>query len=150
MSYPPQLPGGQTPPGYPAASYGPGQYSPGQYSPDQYSPGQYPPGQMPPEAQQVRRRGGCRGCLMGCLVACMVGLVVLVVAIAAGIYVLRQMYPTTDSVQEAAGCAVMRTFVDNLERLLEQSDMTEAEKEGMRREFQQQRRAFEEQCGPFN
>lgn len=141
MSYPPQPPGGQTPPG---------PYPPPGYPPAAYGPSQYPPGQAPPEAQQVRRRGGCRGCLVGCLVACLVGVVVLVVAIAAGIYVLRQMYPTTDSVQEAAGCVVMRTFVNNLETLLEQSDLTEAEKEGMRRELQQQRRAFEEQCGPLN
>lgn len=146
MSYPPGPPGGQRPPdSYPSPGYPPAPYPPGSYH-----PGQYPPGQAPPQEQQVRRRGGCRGCLIGCLVACLAGVVLIVVAIAAGLYVVRQMYPTTDSVQGAVGCAVMRTFLNNLETLLAQSDLTEAEKEEMRRELRQQRRAFEEQCGPLN
>ena len=139
MSYP-------QPPGYPSGQAPPGQYPP----PGQYWPGQYPPYQGPPQEQQVQRRGGCRGCLMGCLVATLVGAVLIVVAVAAGIYVVRQMYPTTESVREAAGCVVMRVFVNNVESALGQSDLTEAEKEGMRRELEQLRREFESQCGPLS
>jgi hypothetical protein len=87
--------------------------------------------------------------MIGCLVACLVGAVLLAVAVAAGIYVVRQMFPTTESVQEAAGCVMMRLFERNLETILAESDLTEAEKEGMRRELEQLRREFEGQCGPL-
>jgi hypothetical protein len=122
------------------------------YQPPQYSqgpPGQYPPDSGPPQEQQARRRRGCRGCLVGCLIACGVGLLLLVVAVAAGAYMVRQMFPTTESVQEAAGCAVMRVFANNLESMLADADLSEDEKAGMRREFEQVRRQFEEQCGPL-
>ena len=141
MSYPPPYqPGGQPPPS---------PYPPPGYSQGAYGPGQYPPGQYPPQEQPVQRRGGCRGCLMGCLIACLVGAVLLVVAVVAGIYVVRQMFPTTESVQEAAGCVVMRVFANNLESILAQSDLTETEKAAMRRELEQLRREFEGQCSPL-
>ena len=150
MSYqpPPQYPPGQPPPGqYPPPGYPQGPYDPGQYGQAQYPPGQYPPGQGPPQGQPVQQRRGCRGCLFGCLITSLILAVLIAVVVAAGAYTIRQMFPTTESVQEAAGCVVMRVFANNLESILAQSDLTEAEKQGMRRELEQLRREFEGQCG---
>jgi hypothetical protein len=147
MSYPqpPLYPQGQVPPGqHPAPGYPPGQYGTGQYQ-----PGQYPPDQGPPQEQRVQRRGGCRGCILGCLVTSLVLAVVLALAVAAGVYVVRQMFPTTESVQEAGTCAIMRFVVNNAERGIEQSDSTAAEKAEMRRGVEELRREFEQQCGPL-
>lgn len=143
MSYPqpPQQPYGQVPPG--------GYPPPGQYLPGQWDPGQYPPDQGPPQEQQAQRRRGCRGCIIGCLVTFLVIGVLFAAAVAAGIYVVRQMFPTTESAQEAAGCAIMRVIVTGAETAVEQSDATPAEKEQVRREFEQLRREFEQQCGPL-
>jgi hypothetical protein len=144
MSYPPpplQPPG---PPQYP-----PGQYPPGPYQQQPYPPGQYPPGQTPPQEQPVQRRGGCRGCLIGCLIALLVVAMMLVVAVAAGAYVVRQMFPTTDSVQEAATCTIMRVIVNNAETVIEQADATSAEKADMRRGIQELRAEFQRECGPL-
>lgn len=151
MSYPqpPQNPSGQVPPGQysPSGQYPPPGYPPGQYGPEQYQPGQYPPDQWPPQEQQVRRRGGCRGCIVGCLVASLVLAVLLAVVVAAGAYVVRQMFPTAESVQASAGCAIMRFVVNNAETGIEQSDSTAAEKAEMRRGIEELRREFEQQCG---
>jgi nucleoside diphosphate kinase len=75
--------------------------------------------------------------------------VVLAIAAAAGVYTVRQMFPTTESAQEAAGCAIMRFVVNNAEQGIEQSDSTDAEKAEMRRGADELRREFEQQCGPL-
>jgi hypothetical protein len=72
----------------------------------------------------------------------------LTVAAVVGVYVVRQMFPTTESVQEAAGCAVMRVVVNNAESGIDQADATPAEKAEMRRAVQELRREFEQNCGP--
>jgi hypothetical protein len=144
MSYPPPPLQPRGPPQYP-----PGQYPPGPYQQQPYPPGQYPPGQTPPQEQPVQRRGGCRGCLIGCLIALLVVGVMLVIAVAAGAYVVRQMFPTTDSVQEAATCTIMRVIVNNAETVIEQADATSAEKADMRRGIQELRAEFERECGPL-
>jgi hypothetical protein len=152
MSYPPppQYPQGQQPPGqYPSPGYPPGHYGPGQYSSDQYPPGQYPPNQGPPQDQPVQRRGGCRGCLLGCLIAFLVAAALTVVAVVAGAYMIRQMFPTTESVQEAATCTILRVVVNNAESVIEQADATAAEQAEMRRGVQDLRAEFERKCGPL-
>jgi hypothetical protein len=127
---------------------GPPQYPPGQYPPGPYQQ-PYPPGQAPPQEQPVQRRGGCRGCLVGCLIALLVVVMLLVVAVAAGAYAVRQMFPTTDSVQEAATCTIVRVIVNNAETVIEQADATSAEKADMRRGIQELRAEFERECGPL-
>jgi hypothetical protein len=69
------------------------------------------------------------------------------IAVAFGVYTLRQRYPMAGTVWEAAGCVAMRYFTDNLERSLSEADMTENDKARLRREFEQMRREFEGQCG---
>lgn len=126
-------------------SYPPPQYPPGQYP----QPPQYPPGQAPPQEQQAQRRGGCRGCLMGCLIATVVGVALMAIAVVAGVYVVRQMFPTTESVQQAASCAIMRVVVNNAESGIDQSDATAAEKAEMLRAVQELRMEFDRQCDPL-
>lgn len=142
MSYPPppQYPQGQQPPGqYPSPGYPPGHYGSGQYSSDQ----------GPPQDQPVQRRGGCRGCLLGCLIAFLVAAALTVVAVVAGAYMIRQMFPTTESVQEAATCTILRVVVNNAESVIEQADATAAEQAEMRRGVQDLRAEFERECGPL-
>ena len=129
-------------------SYQPPQYPSGQYPPGQFPPGQYSPG-PPPQGQPTQRRRGCRGCLIGCLVTVLGLVVLMVVVVAGGVYAVRQMYPTAGSAREAAGCVVMRVFANNLENALAESDLSEDEKAKLRRDFEQLRRQFEEQCGPL-
>ena len=134
MSYPPQ---GQYP------SYPPGQ------PPPPYQPEPYPPEPGPPP----ERGRGCRGCLIGCLIAFLVVAALAVVAIVAGVYVVRQMYPTSESVGEAARCAFMRVILNNAEAGAEagiqQSNASDAEKAELRRNVQELRAEFERQCGPL-
>lgn len=142
MSYPPppQYPQGPQPPGqYPSPGYPPGHYGSGQYSSDQ----------GPPQDQPVQRRGGCRGCLLGCLIAFLVAAALTVVAVVAGAYMIRQMFPTTESVQEAATCTILRVVVNNAESVIEQADATAAEQAEMRRGVQDLRAKFERECGPL-
>jgi hypothetical protein len=86
---------------------------------------------------------------MGCLVTTLVVAALLVVAVVAGVYVVKQMFPTSDSATQAASCAIMRVFVSNAESGIQQSDASEAEKADLRRAVQELRSEFEQQCGPL-
>lgn len=87
---------------------------------------------------------------MGCLVTVLVSAALLVVAMVAGVYIVKQMFPTTDSATQAATCAIMRVVVNNAESGIQQSDVSEAEKADMRRGVQELRSEFEQQCGPVD
>ena len=84
---------------------------------------------------------------MGCLVTVLVVAALLVVAVVAGVYIVKQMFPTTESATQAATCAVMRVVVNNAEAGIQQSDLSEAEKADMRRGVQELQTEFEQQCG---
>jgi hypothetical protein len=113
--------------------------------PPQYLPGQYPPDQYPPQEQPARRRG-CRGCLIGCLIAAIAGVVLLAVAVVAGVYVVRQMFPTSESVEAAAACVITRVIVAETERGLGDSGLTPTEQEQLRSELERLRGEFQRNC----
>ena len=87
--------------------------------------------------------------MTGCLVALLAVGVLTVVAAAVGVYVVRQMFPTTDSVQQAATCGILRVVVNNAESAIEQTDSTPAEKAEMQQGVREARAEFERQCGPL-
>ncbi len=164
MNYPPPpyQPGSNVPPppgGYPPA---PGGYPPevpgrqGGYRPPASQPPQpgYPQqpgysardpyGQPPPQAQ---RRSGCKGCFFGCLIAFFATIVVIGVIGVAGIYMVKNMFPSNLSFGDAAGCAIMRTIVNNADTIIDQTDASAADKADMRRGVEELQAQYERQCG---
>jgi hypothetical protein len=85
---------------------------------------------------------------MGCLVTFVVVAVLAVVVVAAGYFMLRQTFPTTDSVGDAATCAILRVAVNNAETAIQQSNVSAADKAQLQRDFQQLRAQYEQKCAP--
>jgi hypothetical protein len=152
---PPYQPGSNIPPpgGYPPAPGGYAPLPPGQQGgylppagqpPQPGYPSRDPYGLPPPQAQ---RRGGCKGCFFGCLIAFFATIVVIGVIGVAGVYMVKSMFPSNLSFGDAAGCAVMRTIVNNADTIIDQTDASAADKADMRRGVQEVQAEYERQCG---
>lgn len=166
QGYPPPSPGpgyGQAPPGpqgYPPPPPGPGYGQPpqgqqGYPPPPGPSYGQPPPSQYggPPSVDTrippPQQKRGCRGCLFGCLGAFVVVCVLGVIVAAAGIFMFRQAFPTSESFGQATGCAGLRVAITVIEAGMQGSDMSAEERAQAQAMLREARTEFEKNCGPL-
>jgi hypothetical protein len=107
----------------------------------------YPPNAYPPQPQQRRR--GCRGCFIGCGAVFGVLVLLLVITIGAVVYTTQQSFPKATSFGEAAGCAVLRFAVNNIEAVTNDPSMSDAEKAEVRQGMQELRALYDQNCEPL-
>jgi hypothetical protein len=72
-----------------------------------------------------------------------------VIVIAAGIYMFRQAFPTTESFGEATTCAGLRVGITVIEAGLSGSDMSPEERATAQTMLREARAEFEKSCGPL-
>ena len=75
--------------------------------------------------------------------------VLAVVVVGAGVFAVRQMFPTAGTVGDAVGCIGMRVLVVNGDAIVERGNGTPAQKAEMRRGIEQLRARYERECGPL-
>jgi hypothetical protein len=157
--YPASGPSGTPPYGYPA----PGNQQPGYPPYGSQQPG-YPPyvgpppggpppgyGVPPPPEHQGRgaqQRRGCRGCLLTCLTVFLACALLAVIVVAAGVYMVRQAFPTATSTQDLVTCVGLRVLVNNEELILERGNATPEQKAEIRRGFEELRTKYQRECVP--
>jgi hypothetical protein len=71
------------------------------------------------------------------------------VLVGAGVYMVRQTFPSSGTASEAATCTILRFAIGFAENALEQGGSSGPEQAQLRRSLQDMRAQYQQSCGPL-